>query len=34
MNPAEQAAFKMKLDRKFKPIPALAAKAVTARASY
>jgi hypothetical protein len=28
MTPAEQAAFKMKLDRKFKPIPVLVAKSV------
>ena len=34
MTPAEQAASKMKLDRKFMPIPTLVAKAVTARASY
>ena len=32
MTPAEQTAFKKKLDRKFKPIPAIVAKAAKARA--
>jgi hypothetical protein len=30
--PAEQSAFKKKLDRKFRPIPAIVAKAAQARA--
>ena len=32
MTPAKQSAFKKKLDRKFRPIPALVAKATQARA--
>jgi hypothetical protein len=32
LTPAEQSAFKKKLDRKFRPIPALVAKATQARA--
>jgi hypothetical protein len=31
MTPAEQSAFKKKLDRKFEPIPAIVAKAAQAR---
>jgi hypothetical protein len=31
MTPAERDAFRMKLDRKFKPIPAIVTKAVAAR---
>jgi len=32
LTPAEQSAFKKKLDRKFRPIPAIVAKAAQARA--
>jgi len=32
LTPAEQSAFKKKLDRKFRPIPAIVAKATQARA--
>ena len=32
LTPAEQSAFKMKLDRKFRPIPAIVAVAAQARA--
>jgi hypothetical protein len=32
LTPAEQSAFKMKLDHKFRPIPAIVAKAAQARA--
>jgi hypothetical protein len=32
LTPAEQSAFKKKLDRKFRPIPAIVAKAASARA--
>jgi len=31
MTPAKQSAFKKKLDRKFRPIPAIVAKAAIAR---
>jgi hypothetical protein len=31
LTPAEQSAFKKKLDRKFRPIPAIFAKAASAR---
>jgi hypothetical protein len=32
LTPAEQSAFKKKLDRKFRPIPSIVAKAIQARA--